>query len=149
MAAMAGERLAALKDITLELAKGETPCGKCMGPGCDECRDTGADLASLKTIREHFAQALEVVARAQGRAIVRLAQELRTTEGDRVRRLNIKQALPVGTKRYCSNDCPWIDHPLHGEKFYCRLFGSSVSWDPKRYFNGNQRLEECKKAESP
>lgn len=66
-----------LEKLTADLSLGECPCNHCMGSGCWECSRTGIDAASLKTIREHFAQALERVARLQGRTIVRLAKDLR------------------------------------------------------------------------
>lgn len=77
MKLMKGERLAALLGITAELTQAECPCQFCMGPGCDECGHTGADLDSLASIRAAVAKALEVVSRAKPPVIEKLAQELR------------------------------------------------------------------------
>jgi len=95
-----GARLSALRDITLDIASGETPCGKCMGSGCKECEGEGVDLDSLWSIRRAFAAALEVVAGAKKDAIDGLARELRGKEGDeRLRHEREAEELRSGIER--------------------------------------------------
>ena len=72
--------LSAIESITLELTHAECPCGHCMGPGCDDCLDTGADLDSLKSIRKAFAEAIELTVHAPRWETERLAKEIRESE---------------------------------------------------------------------
>jgi hypothetical protein len=67
-----------------------------------------------------------------------------------MRRIYLPMAMPLATKRHCSNDCPFMDEePTPGGVviFFCRLFAKELRWEPQRKTHGNRRLNECKKAE--
>jgi len=71
------ERLSALVDITKEVAQAECPCADCMGDGCELCKQTGADLASIATLGKFMARAVEIASGTKYDVAQRLARELR------------------------------------------------------------------------
>lgn len=45
--------------------------------------------------------------------------------------------------RYCSDECQFMS----ADAKRCELFDRDLTWDWRKYTNGNSRLSQCRKAE--